>query len=236
MAGEKRRLRLRALLRRAHVRPEDVSAFEQAFVHQSAAREHGRTSNERLEFLGDAVVGFVAAAWLYEQHPQASEGWLTRRKAAIVRDTALADAAARLGFEELIELGEGAARSGGSRNRTILADAFEAFVGALFVRYGEAKARRFLIEQHVASVDLSEESVTDPKTRLQTVAQARYREVPRYNDRSVGTAQSPSFISEVLLKDTILGSGTGSSKKLAQLQAASEALSALTASSRRRAR
>jgi len=218
------------------MRPSDLFSFEQAFIHQSAAGERRSASNERLEFLGDAIVGFVAADWLYEHHPEASEGWLTRRKAAIVRDAALAQTALRMGFDELMELGAGAARSGGAQNRTILADAFEAFVAALYLAYGESKARRFLIEQHIAGVDLSEESVTDPKSRLQTLTQERFRQMPRYRDRAVGTAQDPSFISEVVLKDTVVAAGSGSSKKLAQLQAASKALEALARSSQRRAR
>ena len=227
MAGEKRRARLRALLRKAHARPADLTIFEIALVHESAARELRRTSNERLEFLGDAVLGFIAAEWLYERHPRASEGWLTQRKAAVVRDSALAATASRLGFSELVELGEGLARAGGSQNRTILADAFEAFVGALLLTYGVDRARRFLVEHHLPFVDLSEDSVTDPKSRLQTLTQERYREVPRYHDRSVGTAQHPEFASQVLLKDKILGSGTGKSKKVAQAEAAAKALKIL---------
>ncbi len=196
-------------------------------MHESAARERRRASNERLEFLGDAVLGFVTAAWLYERYPRASEGWLTQRKAAVVRDSALASTANRLGFPHLLELGEGLLRSGGAQNPTVLADAFEAFLGALYLQYGEPKARRFLSEHHLAFVDLSEENVTDPKSRLQTLLQERYREVPRYRDRAVGTAQEPAFISEVLFKDKLLGSGTGKSKKLAQAEAASKALEVL---------
>ncbi len=123
-------------------------------------------------------------------------------------------------------------RAGGAQNRTILADAFEAFVGALYLRYGEAKARRFLVEQHLRLVDLSEENVVDAKSRLQHLMQERYRRVPVYRDRSVGTAQAPEFTSQVILKDTVLGSGTGRSKKIAQLEAASKALETLLAQSR----
>ncbi len=233
MAGEARRRRLRALLRKAHLAPSDLTTFEQAFVHESAAREHRRNSNERLEFLGDAVVGLAAAGWLFEEHPKASEGWLTARKAAIVRDSALAATALRLGFTDLIELGSGLARAGGAENKTILADAFEAFVGALYRRYGDAKARRFVLEQHMALVDLSDEGVTDPKSLLQALAQQRYRKLPVYRDRSTGTPQEPHFVSEVVLKDRVLGSGSGRSKKLAQLQAASEALETLLARARK---
>jgi ribonuclease-3 len=233
MAGEARRRRLRVLLKKAHAAPTDLDLFEQAFTHESAARERRQISNERLEFLGDSVLGFVAATWLYQHHPDKNEGWLTRRKAAIVNDRVLAQTALRLGFPEMMQVGEGMGRAGGAHNETILADAFEAFVGALFLRYGESKTRRFLIETHLQLVDLSEESVTDAKSRLQHVLQERYRQVPVYRDEAVGTPQEPQFRSQVIYKDTVLGSGTGKSKKQAQLEAASKALETLLAPPRR---
>ncbi len=232
MAGEQRRRRLRALLKKAHAAPADLDLFEQAFLHESAARERRQISNERLEFLGDSVLGFVAATWLYEHHEDKDEGWLTRRKAAVVNDRVLAQTALRLGFPEMMEVGAGMSRSGGAHNETILADAFEAFLGALFLRYGESKTRRFLIEQHLRLVDLSEDSVMDAKSRLQHLMQERYRQVPVYRDEAVGTPQTPEFRSQVILKDTVLGSGTGRSKKQAQLEAASKALETLLASPR----
>lgn len=233
MAGEQRRRRLRALLRAAHAAPGELDLFERAFVHESAARERREISNERLEFLGDSVLGFVAVTWLYEQHPDKDEGWLTRRKAAIVNDRALAQTALRLGFPEILVLGEGMTRAGGANNETILADAFEAFVGALYLRYGESRVRRFLIEAHLCLVDLSDESVMDSKSRLQHIIQERYRQVPVYRDKSIGTPQEPEFTSQVILKDTVLGSGTGKSKKQAQLEAAGKALETLLAQPRR---
>ena len=141
VAGEQRRRRMRALLKKAHVAPADLDLFDQAFVHESAAREQRRFSNERLEFLGDSVLGFVAASWLYVQHPNVDEGWLTRRKAAIVNDRALATTALRLGFPELLQMGEGMARAGGAHNETMLADAFEAFAGALFLQLRRNRRR-----------------------------------------------------------------------------------------------
>ena len=232
MAGEQRRRRLRGLLKKAHAAPAEIDLFEQAFTHESAARERREISNERLEFLGDSVLGFVAATWLYEHHPDRDEGWLTRRKAAIVNDRALAQTALRLGFPELLQLGEGMSRAGGAHNETILADAFEAFIGALYLRYGEGKARRFLIEAHLQLVDLSDESVMDAKSRLQHLMQERYRQIPVYRDEAVGTPQAPAFTSQVILKDTVLGSGTGRSKKQAQLEAAGKALETLLAQAR----
>jgi ribonuclease-3 len=232
VAGEQRRRRLRALLKTAHAAPADLDIFEQAFVHESAARERRLFSNERLEFLGDSVLGFITSTWLYEEHPDKDEGWLTRRKAAIVNDRVLAQTALRMGFPDVMQVGEGMARADGAHNETILADAFEAFLGALFLRYGESKTRRFLIEQHLQLVDLSEENVTDAKSRLQHLVQELYRQIPVYRDVAVGTPQAPAFTSHVILKDTVLGSGSGRSKKQAQLEAASKALETLLATAR----
>jgi ribonuclease-3 len=213
-----------------------LRVFEQAFTHESWAREHHAQSNERLEFLGDAVLGFIASTWLFENHPESTEGWLTRRKAAIVNDHALAGTSMRLEFPELIRVGTGMAKSGGSSNPTILADAFEAFIGALYCYAGESRTRAFVLEQHVLGVDLSEESVSDPKTRLQQLSQKLYRELPVYVDRAVGTPQEPSFASEVILKERVLASGTGKSKKIAQVEAAGKALEALLVTPRRSAK
>ncbi|MBV8689402.1 MAG: ribonuclease III, partial [Candidatus Eremiobacteraeota bacterium] len=104
MPGEARRRRLRALLKRAAVDPKAIDVLDDAFVHESAARATGAVSNERLEFLGDAILGFIVSRWLYERYPQDREGQLTRRKAATVNDRVLAQSASRLHFEELIRL------------------------------------------------------------------------------------------------------------------------------------
>lgn len=228
MAGEARRRRLRALLKTAGAGARSqLARFELSFVHESAARERRTESNERLEFLGDAVLGFVCASWLHEQFPQFDEGWLTQRKAALVNDRVLAATAQRLGFSDLLELGEGMRRAGGAENVTILADAFEAFLGALYLECGEQVARAFLLREHVPAIDLSPESVTDAKTRLQHLLQERYRQAPRYRDRDIGTPQEPRFRSQVILKDRVVGSGTGKSKKTAQIEAATKALESL---------
>src|SRR5579872_3173236 len=149
MSGEAHRRRLRALLRRAGVRAAgELNMIEQAFVHESRVREAGGKSNERMEFLGDSILGFITASWLYEQFPDEPEGQLTIRKAAIVNDAQLARSAARLGFPDLVQLGTGMRNAGGTQNPTILADAFEAFIGALCLRYGIERARGFLVKEH----------------------------------------------------------------------------------------
>ncbi|MBV8490328.1 MAG: ribonuclease III [Candidatus Eremiobacteraeota bacterium] len=230
MAGEQHRRRLRALLRLAGVRSagDSLSLVETAFVHESHAKEHGGTSNERMEFLGDSVLGVITTSWLFERYPHESEGVLTVRKAAIVNDAQLAQAARRLGFAELVQLGAGMRSAGGADNSSILAAAFEAFVAALYLGYGSDKATRFVVGEHIEQLDHSAEALIDAKTRLQHYAQEHLAATPVYRETSRGTPQRPAFSSRVTVKGKTLGTGTGSSKKAAQQAAAANALSRMT--------
>ncbi len=228
MAGEAHRRRLRDVLRLAGVeRAGDLAIVERAFVHESNAREEGIESNERMEFLGDSVLGFITAEWLYERFGQEPEGMLTLRKAAIVNDAELAETARRLGFSSIIQLGTGLRASGGTGNTSVLADAFEAFVAAVFLRYGLDNARRFLLAEHVEPVAGRLRDLIDPKTRLQHYAQEHLSATPVYNEVDGGTPQSPAFESTVSVAGKALGTGNGSSKKAAQRAAATDALAGL---------
>jgi len=228
VAGEAHRRRLRALLKRAGVRVAgDLAVVEQAFVHESYGRENGGASNERMEFFGDSVLGYITAQWLFERFPDESEGRLTVRKAAIVNDAQLAISARRLGFSELLQLGTGMRNAGGADNTSILADAFEAFVAAVHLRYGVERARTFVVKEHIEALDHAPGALLDAKTRLQHYAQEHLSATPSYRDRSAGTAQTPKFHSTVLVNGKTLGTGTGPSKKTAQQAAAAAALSAL---------
>ncbi|HEY6326964.1 MAG TPA: ribonuclease III [Candidatus Cybelea sp.] len=225
MSGEANRRRLRALLRLAGVRkPGQLNAFQAAFVHQSHAREHGGDSNERMEFLGDSILGCVTAAWLYEAFEGEPEGLLTLRKAAIVNDGQLARTAQRLGFADLMQLGAGMRAAGGAENTSVLADGFEAFVGALYLRFGLEKTRQFVVAQHIEQLDHSPDALLDAKTRLQHYAQEHLAATPVYRETSRGTSQRPAFKSRVIVKGKILGRGDGPSKKAAQQAAAEAAL------------
>lgn len=229
MSGEANRRRLRALLRLAGVRkPGELSEFQDAFVHQSYAKEHGGGSNERMEFLGDSILGCITAAWLYDSFATEPEGMLTLRKAAIVNDAQLARTSRRLGFSESVQLGSGMRVAGGAENTSVLADAFEAFVGALYLRYGLEKARHFVVTQHIEQLDHSTDALIDPKTRLQHYAQEHLAATPVYRETSRGTPQRPAFKSRVIVKGKILGRGDGPSKKAAQQAAAEAALMTIT--------
>jgi len=230
MAGEARRRRLRALLDLAAARDLNPELLEAAFVHESAAREAGVTSNERLEFLGDSILGMIVARWLYERFPRDNEGMLSARKSRIVNDPALAATAARLGFGDLLALGTGTRNDGGTENVSILADSFEAFIAALYLHAGLDCALAFVEREHIPSVDQSTELLLDAKTRLQHVAQERWATTPMYRDDFSGTPQRPAFTSQVVVAGRTLGKGEGPSKKAAQQRAAQEALIFLQAS------
>ena len=228
MSGEAHRRRLRMLLKYAGVRvPGDLSFVEQAFVHESHSKERGVASNERMEFLGDSVLGFITAGWLFERYPDEPEGRLTLRKAAIVNDAQLAQTARRLEFGDVVRLGIGMRNAGGDDNTSILADAFEAFVGAVYVRYGIEKARTFVISQHVERLDHSTDALLDAKTRLQHYAQEHLGATPAYREETEGTPQQPVFTSRVFVEGRELGTGAGPSKKAAQQAAAQAALQSL---------
>ncbi len=230
MSGENHRRRLRALLKRAGVRGQgDLALVERAFVHESYAKEHRCASNERMEFLGDSVLGWIVADWLYAHFGEEPEGMLTLRKAALVNDGRLAATARRLGFAEVIALGTGMRNSGGADNTSILADAFEAFVAALWLGYGADAARAFVVGEHVERIDHDAGALLDDKTRLQHYAQEHLAGTPVYRERSRGTAQAPAFVSTVTVNGTTLGTGRGPSKKAAQQAAAQAALLAIHA-------
>lgn len=232
MAGEVRRRRLRALLALAGARDLDPGAVEGVFVHESAARERGLESNERLEFLGDSILGMIVARWAYEHFSSDDEGTLSTSKARIVNDPALALTASRLGFGELLVLGKGARNEGGAENTSILAGAFEAFIAALFLNVGLDAARAFVQREHIATVDCSTDVLLDAKTRLQNLSHQRWSATPLYVDRSAGPPHRPVFTSEVVVDGRTLGRGEGPSKKAAQLRAAQEALVSLQAITR----
>jgi ribonuclease-3 len=227
MPGERRRARLRALLKSAGASDVDVSTIESAFVHESASREGAGVSNERLEFFGDAILGYVTARWLMTRYPEASEGELTRRKAALVSGEACARTARRLGLGEVIVLGQGMVQSGGAHNATILADAFEAFLAALLAATDPERTARFIEHEHLLPSDKAATGEPDAKTALQELAQAALRATPMYFERAEGAPNERRYTSQVRVGDEILGEGIGPSKKAAQQSAALMALSTL---------
>ncbi len=155
----------------------DPALLAQALSHRSAGQPH----NERLEFLGDGLVGAVVAEMLYQAHPKASEGDLTRLRARLVRRESLAEQARQLELGDHLRLGQGELRSGGFRRESILSDAFEALVAAIYLDAGWAACRDWLRHRFagaVAALDLRE--LADAKSRLQEWLQSRGRPLPEY--------------------------------------------------------
>ncbi|HEY3341901.1 MAG TPA: ribonuclease III [Anaerolineae bacterium] len=213
--------------------------LKRALTHTSYANEHmtnGGTlmeDNERLEFLGDAILDFVAAKWLYHHFPDLDEGRLTSLRAALVRASTLAQFAESIQLSDYLLLGKGEAESGGRHRANILSDAFEALMGALYLDQGfDAVCAYFeqMIER-VAPVVLSENLDRDPKSQLQEWSQARLTVTPRYKLASAeGPDHAKTFTVEVWLGDIMAAVGTGSSKQLAEQSAARTALNSVAVS------
>jgi ribonuclease-3 len=202
--------------------------LDTALTHDSYAAERGEpdgvgSSNERLEFLGDAVLGAVVTHALYLRHPEMPEGKLSRMRAALVSRAALAQTAQRLEIAPLLLLGRGEKASGGEHRPSILAAAFEAIIGALFLNAGLDATRRFIERHHLAHASLSE--VTDPKTALQEYAQAKYKKAPHYAiTAQSGPSHARLFTVSVSVAGKTAGEGCGATKKQAETAAAREAL------------
>ncbi|MDX1421096.1 MAG: ribonuclease III [Rubricoccaceae bacterium] len=211
----------------------DLGLYEHALRHRSMFRgttTTGTESNERLEFLGDAVLGAAVAERLYDEFPDRDEGFLTRMRANLVNGQTLADYARAIGLGPLILMSDNMASSEGRENQTILADAFEAIVGALYLDLGFGAARGFVFDLLDRLVDLPAVSAqrSNYKSMLLEFVQARGWPQPTYE---VAVEEGPShdrrFTIDVLVDGAARGRGTARSKKQAEQAAAREALDAL---------
>ncbi len=222
-----------ALTERLGLPIRDRDLLEQALVHSSWLHEHpdaARGHNERLEFLGDAVVSLAVSEALYERHPADDEGILSARRAAIVSTPGLARLATRLDLGAFLLLGEGESQRGGRVRPSLLASAFEALVGAIYLDLGWDVVRDWIRER--ADEELSAEvaltSLKSPKSRLQEHTQRTTGERPLYRlVEAVGPDHEKRFRIEVEVDGRVLGVGDGSSRRIAETSAAAEALDVL---------
>lgn len=204
--------------------------LELALTHRSYANEQGVPEHyERLEFLGDAVLGLVAAEWLYANHPELPEGELSKLKAQLVSRNTLAKHAEEIELGPALKIGVGEDRSGGRTKASLLADSMEAVFGAIYLDGGLEAARSAILDMlEGAGTERTQQRVTDAKTQLQEVAQALGWDLPEY--RLVG-AEGPDhnkvFTVECWLNGELAGRGEGPSKKMAEQHAAADALSRL---------
>ncbi len=208
----------------------DRSLLTEALSHRSWCAEHGGArSNERLEFLGDAVLGWVVADVVFRGHPTLTEGQLSDLRKAVVNASALAELATALGLGDDVRLGVGEARGGGRAKRNILADAFEAVLGAVYLD-GGVHAVRPLIERLLTApiaAGLAALGRIDFKTALQEEALRRLGTAPRYEIDESGPDHAKSFVATVWVGNRNFGTGAGQSKKEAQQAAAAVALAEL---------
>jgi ribonuclease-3 len=205
----------------------DRALLEQALTHRS----YGASHNERLEFLGDSVLGCVMAEALYARFPQLTEGPLTRMKAALVCEGALCEAARSLGVGIELRVGEGERTKGVELRTSIVADALEALFGAVFVDGGYAAVRGLILaiyEDRLAQIDAQGPS-KDPKTRLQEYLQGQRKSRPAYRVLQVrGAAHQQSFEVECLVADLgARATGTGTSRQRAEQDAAAALLESI---------
>lgn len=206
--------------------------LEQAFTHRSYLNENrsrGREHNERLEFLGDAVLELVVTEFLYAKYPQKPEGELTAYRAALVNTTSISEAAQRLGMNEYLLLSKGEARDTGRARQIILANAFEALIGALYLDLGYASARDFISKQlfHKADEVVTKRLWQDAKSRLQEMSQEKLGVTPVYELVSQsGPDHDKIFITGVRLGAERVATGEGRSKQEAEQAAAEKALAA----------
>lgn len=207
----------------------DAELLRLALTHRSWAYEHGGAPhNERLEFLGDSILGQAVTVKLFTEFPDLSEGELSRRRAALVSSAALAEVARSIGIGEQLLLGVGEERSGGRSKESILADAVEAVIGAVFLSTSPAVATDFVL-QLIAPLLADPERFSlslDPKTTVQEEADARGVPRPAYEVVGSGPDHDRRFHATVEL-DGFTGTGTGISKKAAEIAAARQLLVAL---------
>jgi len=196
----------------------------QALTHRSFGTPH----NERLEFLGDSLLNCAVATLLYERFPRLPEGDLSRLRAALVNQRSLAEVAVSLGLGEKLRLGEGELKSGGFRRPSILADALEALLGALFLDAGFEAVRKAVGLVLAEKIESAAEKPVDkdPKTTLQEHLQGRGLALPRYSvQKTEGEAHEQTFVVECRVDDLgVAATGTGASRRAAEQAAASDVL------------
>lgn len=217
---------------RLGLRFQDPDLLRDALTHRSYAFEHGGvTNNERLEFLGDAVLGLVVTDLIFNQYPHLPEGEMAKLRAATVNMGILADVARELGLGDHLYLGRGEELSSGRDKSSILADALEALFGAVYLDQGVEETRRLIIGLlgEYIRTHVEQGLVRDYKTNLQERSARTWGHVPEYRITSTGPDHAKHFEARVFLRGELQGVGVGRSKKEAEQAAAQQALAGLAA-------
>ncbi len=208
------------------------SLLSRALTHRSYVNENKEAleDNERLEFLGDAVLDFLVGAWLYHRFPEMKEGELTRMRSSLVRTEQLADFAREINLGNALRLGRGESRAGGRQRQALLCGAFEALIGALYIEAGLGAVSRFVEPMLIAAAKriVAQHEDKDPKSLLQELVQAKGYTPPMYRTvAEQGPEHEKTFVVEVMLDGQSIGTGHGHSKQIAAKLAAIAALEKL---------
>jgi len=207
---------------------KDKNLFNLALTHRSWVNEHKgeRTSNERLEFLGDAILEFVVSREIYNRFPGKEEGYLTALRANLVNTVALSELAKKLNLGTALYLSKGEEDSGGRTNPSLLADTVEAIIGAIFIDRGIHDSEEFIKENLISEVEKKAlEPLKDSKSRLQEYVQSLGFPAPKYKVvEESGPDHSKKFVIEVIINETSWGTGEGKNKGSAEQSAAGQAL------------
>ena len=211
------------------IRFNNEPLLKQAFVHRSYLNENPEfalPSNERLEFLGDAILNFITAEQLYSEFPELPEGELTTIRASLVCRQTLAEVASSLKLGDWLLLGQGEGTSGGKEKQSNLANAMEALIGAIYLDQGLPKAKEFILKQLKPLLERIKHGELSPnyKALLQELIQSEKHSPPTYClIEAIGPNHDKQFTVEVLIEGKILGRGTGKNKKVAEMEAAKSA-------------
>ena len=218
------------LSRRLTLPFQNLSLLTRALTHRSYVNENPDSTedNERLEFLGDAVLDFIVGAWVYNRFPEMPEGDLTKMRSALVRNDQLAHFARQLDLGRALRLGRGEYITGGGHRDALLGSALEAVIGAIYLDSGLGAVEAFVNPLLEATRESVLHKIHDPKSQLQEWAQAQKLGSPHYHTVSMtGPDHAKTFEVEVLIGERVVGKGIGTSKHVAQSAAASEALKTL---------
>ncbi len=222
-------------LKNLGITPENQQLYVTAFTHRSFLNESKEDlkSNERLEFLGDSILSFIVSSYIYTLRPDDEEGDLTNLRSYIIKTDSLAKASIELGLGEYLRLSKGEELSGGRQNIQLLANTFEAILGAIFMDLGIEKAREFVHSTLLPlfRTELEEGAPKDAKSQLQEVMQNKTKQSPKYKViETTGPDHAKRFTVGVFLESKEIGRGEGSNKQHAEEEAAKEALITLTQS------
>lgn len=223
LINQVRKQQLLNFLESIHIQFKDIEIYSQAFTHSSFCVKQEIKNNQRLEFLGDSVLSLCISEYIYDNFPEMPEGKLTKIRSFIVSEKSLSSFARELKLDQLLLLGQGEENCGGRTRDAVIADAFEAFLAAVFIDSGIEEVKRFLIPLfHIEIEEVSQEDfIFDYKTEVQYLIQKKYKKCPEYKIvREEGPPHDKKFHAEILVNGKAMEVGVGCSKKKAEEDAA----------------